>query len=96
LSSITDLKHDPLPLPTEFDRVDYEGRQHKQRKLSTHQHKLLSPPASEPTSTIADMPLSSLKRPRDPEDPADRAHGALSSSQSDEVYDQITPHPGRF
>ncbi|KAF6518252.1 hypothetical protein HZS61_002330 [Fusarium oxysporum f. sp. conglutinans] len=96
LSSITDLKHDPLPLPTESGRVDYEGRQRKRRKLSTNRHKLPSPPPSELSRTVADMPPSLLKRPRDPEDPVNRAHRTLSTAQPDEAHDQITPRPGRF
>ncbi|KAI3567891.1 hypothetical protein IWW34DRAFT_585775, partial [Fusarium oxysporum f. sp. albedinis] len=96
LSSITDLKHDPRPLPTESGRVDYEGRQRKRRKLSTNRHKLPSPPPSELSRTVADMPPSLLKRPRDPEDPVNRAHGTLSTAQPDEAHDQITPRPGRF
>ncbi|KAK2468119.1 hypothetical protein H9L39_20341 [Fusarium oxysporum f. sp. albedinis] len=96
LSSITDLKHDPLPLPTESGRVDYEGRRSKRRKLSTNRHKLPSPPPSELSRTVADMPPSLLKRPRDPEDPVNRAHGTLSTAQPDEAHDQITPRPGRF
>ncbi|KAG9250803.1 uncharacterized protein F5Z01DRAFT_664985 [Emericellopsis atlantica] len=96
LLSITDLKHDPLPLPTESGLVNYESRQRKRRKLDTHRHELLSPPPSELSRTVADMSQSSSKRPRDPEDPINNTHDTFSNTQSNEAYNQTTPRPSRF
>ncbi|KAF4946171.1 hypothetical protein FSARC_14256 [Fusarium sarcochroum] len=79
LSSITDgLEHNTLP--------DYDGRQCKRQKVSADLPKLPSPPASEFTRTVSDMPSSSGKRRRDPDDPM------LSDETRD---DQITPRPPR-
>lgn len=89
LSSILDLNNEPLPIPTESDRVYYDGGHRKRRKLGTHRHILPSPPSSEPTRSMADLPQPSLKRSRDPNDTANLA-------QSDETQDQSTPRPGRL
>ncbi|PWI65488.1 hypothetical protein PCL_07089 [Purpureocillium lilacinum] len=96
LSSILDLKNEPLPILTESDRVNYDGGHRKRRKLGTHRHRLPSPPSSEPTSSMADLPPSSMKRSRDPDDPANLARWDMSSAQSDETQDQSTPRPGRL
>lgn len=96
LSSILDLKNEPLPILTGSDRANYDGGHRKRRKLGTHRHRLPSPPSSEPTSSMADLPPSSLKRSRDPDDPANLARLDMSSAQSDETQDQSTPRPGRL
>ncbi|KAM6514195.1 hypothetical protein FALCPG4_015353 [Fusarium falciforme] len=92
LSSITDLKDQPLP-PFAADRAETnEPRQRKRQKLDRHRHKIPSPPTSEPVPKAA-MSSSSRKRTRtDDHDPDD----ASSSAHSDGPNNEITPRPGRF
>ncbi|RSL86223.1 hypothetical protein CDV31_016431 [Fusarium ambrosium] len=92
LSSITDLKDQPLP-PFAADRDETsEPRQRKRQKLDRHRHKIPSPPTSEPVPKAA-MSSSSRKRTRtDDHDPYD----ASSSAHSNGPNNEITPRPGRF
>ncbi|KAJ4187798.1 hypothetical protein NW759_016877 [Fusarium solani] len=92
LSSITDLKDQPLP-PFAADRAETsEPRQRKRQKLDRHRHKIPSPPTSEPVPKAA-MPSSSRKRTRT--DDHDSYDGS-SPAHSDGRNNEITPRPGRF
>ncbi|RSL45266.1 hypothetical protein CEP53_010849 [Fusarium sp. AF-6] len=64
LSSITDLKDNPLPFPAESSPVNKtkQSRPHKRRRLNTGYHKLPSPPASETTRLESAMAPTSPPR----------------------------------
>ncbi|KAM6529185.1 hypothetical protein FALCPG4_007331 [Fusarium falciforme] len=93
LSSVTDLKDNPLPFPAESSSANEtkQSRLCKRRRLNTSSHKLPSPPASEMTRLESAMaPTSPQKRQRDPND------DGTDSAQSEEAGDDNTPRPNRF
>lgn len=92
LSSITDLKDNPLPFPASSPANETkQSRPRKRPRLNTGSHRLPSPPVSETTrleSAIA--PPSPQKRLRDPND------DCTDSARSEEAGDDNTLRPSRF